>query len=270
LGEGSFGEVYKVRCKEDGKLYAVKKTRFHYKSEAYRRERMQEVRRYEEFSSNENCVTLYKAWEQDDILFMQIELCRGSVQDFVEEIHEVSEPFVWSFLLDMLLALKALHDKNLIHLDIKLDNILITDENHCKLADFGLVFDTVNTNHSRGTEGDSRYLAPELMEGKFCLSNDIFSLGISLLELACSLELPSNGSLWQELRKGILPEHAMNKFQLSHELQSIIRSMMNPDPANRPTVNELLDHPKLKEMNTHRRFEKIASKCVSILNANIG
>lgn len=65
---------------------------------------MQEVRRYEEFSSNENCLTLYKAWEQDDVLFMQIELCRGSVQDYVGEIHEVSESFVWSFLLDMLLV----------------------------------------------------------------------------------------------------------------------------------------------------------------------
>lgn len=247
-------------------MYAVKKTRFHYKNEVYRRERMQEVRRYEEFSGNENCVTLYKAWEQDDVLFMQIELCRGSVQDFVEEIHEVSEDFVWSFLLDMLLALKGLHDKNLIHLDIKLDNILITDEKHCKLADFGLVFDTVNTNHSRGTEGDSRYLAPELMEGQFCLANDIFSLGISLLELACSLELPSNGSLWQELRNGILPDHAMNKFQLSQDLQTIIRSMMNPNPAMRPNVNELLEIPKLKQMSVQRRFEKVASKCVSTYN----
>jgi membrane-associated tyrosine/threonine-specific cdc2-inhibitory kinase len=104
LGEGSFGEVFKVRCKEDGKFYAIKKTRFHHKGESYRRERMQEVRRYEEFSSNENCVTLYKAWEQDDVLFMQIELCRGSVEDYVEDIHEVPEEFIWSFLLDMLLV----------------------------------------------------------------------------------------------------------------------------------------------------------------------
>lgn len=82
--------------------------RFHYKSQSYRCERMQEVRRYEEFSCNEYCLTLFKAWEQDDVLFMQFELCRGSVQDFVEEIHEVTESFVWSFLLDMLLVSKLL------------------------------------------------------------------------------------------------------------------------------------------------------------------
>lgn len=104
LGEGSFGEVFKVRSKEDGKFYAVKKLRFHYKSESYRKEKMQEVRRYEEFSNNENCVTLYRAWEQDDVLFMQIELCRGSVEDYVEKVNAVSEEFIWSFLLDMLLV----------------------------------------------------------------------------------------------------------------------------------------------------------------------
>jgi len=180
LGEGDFGEVWKVKSKEDGKLYAVKKTKHSFRGQNYRRERLEEVRRYEQFSNNEHCVTLFKAWEEDDLLFMQIELCKGSLESYVQEIQHIPETFVWSFLLDMLLALKGLHDKNLIHLDIKLDNILITDDNHCKLADFGLVFDLdlSNSNGSRGTaaEGDSRYLAPELLtQGNYSLANDIFS-----------------------------------------------------------------------------------------------
>lgn len=104
IGEGSFGEVFRVRSKEDGKFYAIKKMRFTHRGENYRRERLEEVRRYEEFSGNENCVTLYKAWEQDDLLFMQIELCQGSVQDYVEKVKHVPESFIWSFLLDLLLV----------------------------------------------------------------------------------------------------------------------------------------------------------------------
>jgi membrane-associated tyrosine- and threonine-specific cdc2-inhibitory kinase len=261
LGEGSFGEVFKVRCRDDGKFYAIKKTKQIFRSESHRRERLEEVKRYEQFSDNEHCVTLYKAWEQDDLLFMQIELCRGSVEDYVEEIKHVPESFVWSFLLDMLLALQSLHDKNLVHLDIKLDNILITDDSHCKLADFGLVFDLSNSPRSRAIEGDSRYLAPELMQGNYCLANDIFSLGITLLELSCSLELPMNGTLWQELRSLVLPETAMNS--LSKELQVIIRAMMEPDPTKRPTVVELLKKPKLKLLRCERRIEKISRTCVS-------
>jgi membrane-associated tyrosine- and threonine-specific cdc2-inhibitory kinase len=259
LGEGSFGEVFKVRCRDDGKFYAIKKTKQIFRSEAHRRERIEEVRRYEQFSNNEHCVTLYKAWEQDDLLYMQIELCRGSVEDYVEEIKQVPESFVWSFLLDMLLALKGLHNKNLVHLDIKLDNVLITEDDHCKLADFGLVFDLANSPRSRAIEGDSRYLAPELMQGNYCLANDIFSLGITLLELSCSLELPANGQLWQELRSLVLPDIAMNS--LTNELQSMIRSMMEPDPFKRPTVNQLLKSPKLRKLSYQRKVTKISQKC---------
>jgi membrane-associated tyrosine/threonine-specific cdc2-inhibitory kinase len=86
-------------------------------------------------------------------------------------------------------------------------------------------------------------------------------LGISLLELACNLELPTNGMLWQELRKGIYPEHAMNR--ISSELNAIIRAMMDADPAKRPTVNELLKSPKLKAMRKRRRIERLTTKCVS-------
>jgi membrane-associated tyrosine- and threonine-specific cdc2-inhibitory kinase len=157
-----------------------------------------------------------------------------------------SRSFVWSFLHDILLALKSLHDKNLVHLDIKLDNVLITDDNHCKLADFGLIFDLSNSPRIRANEGDSRYLARELMQGNSCLANDIFSLGITLLELSCSLELPMSGKHWQDLRSLKLPEAMNSLSMLSMDLQVIIQAMMEPEPKKRPTVMELLKKLKLK------------------------
>lgn len=60
-------------------------------------------------------------------------------------------------------------------------------------------------------EGDSRYLAPELMRGCFGFAADVFSLGISLLEVACDLELPSGGATWQQLRNGKLPEQFLSR-----------------------------------------------------------
>ena len=56
------------------------------------------------------------------------------------------------------------------------------------------------------SEGDSRYIANELLKGRFSTAADVFSLGISLLELACDLELPSEGEGWHCLRNGHLPE----------------------------------------------------------------
>lgn len=104
-----------------------------------------------------------------------------------------------------------MHDKDLIHLDIKLDNILITKDNVCKLSDFGNVYDLNSNDKLSGNEGDSRYVAPELMDGNFCKASDVFSLGLTMLELAYNLDLPRNGDTWQELRNGEFPFGCMRR-----------------------------------------------------------
>ena len=72
-------------------------------------------------------------------------------------------------------AVKHLHDNNLVHIDIKPDNIFISHDGVCKLGDFGLVIDLAKGNDfSEAQEGDPKYLAPELMDGKFGKPADIF------------------------------------------------------------------------------------------------
>ncbi|XP_065361607.1 membrane-associated tyrosine- and threonine-specific cdc2-inhibitory kinase [Calliphora vicina] len=258
IGEGSFGEVFKVRSKEDGLLYAIKMSKQIFRSELYRQERLEEVRRYEQFSGHANCLRFYRAWEQDDRLFMQMELCRESLDCYLARKRAVPEEKIWSILLDLLLALKSLHDRNLIHLDIKLDNVLIGDDDSCKLADFGLVIDVDRANRHQATEGDSRYVAPEIMQGNFSKAADIFSLGIAMLELSCYLELPSNGPLWQQLRNAVLPEDFIKTISL--DLQNIIKDMMTPDPRERPTVDQLLSHKKLVTMLQRRSHWELLHK----------
>ncbi|KAH8351439.1 membrane-associated tyrosine- and threonine-specific cdc2-inhibitory kinase [Drosophila kikkawai] len=252
LGEGSFGEVFQVRDRSDGRLYAVKISKQLFRGEQYRAERLEEVRRYEEFSGHENCIRFIRAWEQYDRLFMQMELCRESLEQYLLRCQRIPEERIWHILLDLLRGLKSLHDRNLIHLDIKLDNVLIgEDDETCKLADFGLVFDLDRSNSRHATEGDSRYMAPEILQGHFSKAADIFSLGIAMLELACYMDLPANGPLWHELRQGILPEEFINKISL--ELQTVIKSMMMPDPMQRPTADQLLLHPRLQRMQQKRQ-----------------
>jgi len=59
---------------------------------------------------------------------------------------------------------------------------------------------------SEFTEGDSRYLAPEVMQGVVTTKADVFSLGLTILEIACHVDLPKGGTLWHQLRNGELPE----------------------------------------------------------------
>uniref|UniRef100_A0A182VR30 Membrane-associated tyrosine- and threonine-specific cdc2-inhibitory kinase n=1 Tax=Anopheles minimus TaxID=112268 RepID=A0A182VR30_9DIPT len=268
VGEGSFGEVFKVRSRVDGRLYAVKKSKTYFRSTQCRELCLEEVRRYEQFSDHENCVKLYLAWEQEDRLYMQMELCRENLEVYAREQQKLPDERIWSIMLDLLLALKSLHDRNLIHLDIKLDNILVTDDGTCKLADFGIVFDLSKSNPRYATEGDSRYMAPELMEGRYTKAADIFSLGIATLELACNLELPANGRLWQRLRSGQpLPENLA--CSMSPSLKAIIHSMMHPVPVERPTVDMLLRHPIIHKMHEARRRRRVWERMKSFLDRKL-
>ncbi|RWS08077.1 membrane-associated tyrosine- and threonine-specific cdc2-inhibitory kinase-like protein [Dinothrombium tinctorium] len=244
IGSGSFGDVFRVRSKEDGMFYAVKKSRERFKGKSDRQRKLEEVAKHEQLPKHLNLVRFYKAWEEKQYLYIQTELCKTSLTDFLEVNHEVDERLVWNYLIDLLFAVKHLHDHNLIHLDIKPDNIFISTDGICKLGDFGLVIDLSKTDINEATEGDPKYLAKELMHSTFTKAADIFSLGITILELACDLELPSGGQGWHLLRSGQIPSEFFNN--LSPELKQVIQDMMHPDYRLRPTAQQLLNYPVIK------------------------
>lgn len=241
LGVGSFGEVFKVRSKEDGCLYAIKRSRQRFRGESDRLRKLEEVAKHESLPAHNNCVQFIKAWEEKQHLYIQTELCKTSLSQFAEDNHNIPERLICKYLVDLLRAVRHLHDHDLVHMDIKPDNIFISSSDVCKLGDFGLVLDlTKDIEVVDAQEGDPKYLAPELMCGQFGKPADIFSLGITILELASDLDLPRGGDLWHQLRSGQLPEEFM--LGVSSELRFIIRWMMEPDPAKRPTVHDIIRH----------------------------
>ncbi|KAL3842302.1 hypothetical protein ACJMK2_020332 [Sinanodonta woodiana] len=262
LGAGSFGEVFKVRCREDGQLYAVKKSQERFRGESDRRRKLEEVAKYEKLPCHTNCVRLYRAWEEKMLLYMQLELCKASLSHLAEDRHDIPEEEIWLYLVDLLMAVKHLHDNNLVHMDIKPDNIFITYDNVCKLGDFGLVIDLSKGNDfSEAQEGDPKYLAPELMDGKFGKPADIFSLGISILELASDLDLPRGGDGWHALRSG----HVPNEFLLdkSFDLKYTIKQMLDPCPRSRPTVDQVLAFPCIRKVWKKRRREYMVKSAMN-------
>ena len=116
-----------------------------------------------------------------------------------------------------------------------------------KIEDFGMAGD-VGTSED-GQEGDTLYMAPELLSSAASHpSADIFSLGLTLYDLASSSswELPSEGSRWQELRNGShFPDLPLSR---SPEVSQLIKAMVNPDPRQRPTSDDILQRvEKVKE-----------------------
>ncbi|XP_034252367.1 membrane-associated tyrosine- and threonine-specific cdc2-inhibitory kinase isoform X2 [Thrips palmi] len=254
VGEGHFGKVYRVISKEDNKVYAVKVSKEIFHNEAERLKRSEEVRKHEMIPVHQNCVRLYNAWEEQGRLFLWLEFCQTSLEAYAGTNHEINESKVWEILLDLLLGLKNLHDNRLVHVDVKLENILMTAEGVCKLADFGLLVDMSQDAlpPKNVVEGDGRYLAPELLDGGPCTpAVDVFSLGLCILELAADIVMPGGGEDWQSLRRGEIP--LTKTTHLSEELKNIIREMLIPNHLERPNVDKLLKQPRLQQMWCERR-----------------
>ena len=185
-----------------------------------------------------------------------------SLAQLSERKHDIAERTVWAYLVDLLHALQHLHDSELIHMDVKPENIFVGRDGLCKLGDFGLVLDLSKENeevfNSQGTiGGDSKYMASEILDGKYTKACDVFSLGVTILELATDLDLPNGGPLWHTLREeGPDPMLCQN---LSPDLRKTLKLMMGRDHERRPTVRQLLQlQPVQSAVNARRSRLKMA------------
>ena len=118
------GTVYRVRSKEDSKLYAVKIAREVYKGPTDRARKLEEVRKHQFLPPHSNLVRFYHSWEERARLYQQFELCHGSLQE-KGQLGKLEEDTIWGYMVDLLLAVNHLHEHDLVHMDIKPENIFI-------------------------------------------------------------------------------------------------------------------------------------------------
>jgi len=261
VGAGYFGTVYRVRSKEDGRLYAVKIAREVYKGPTDRARKLEEVRKHQFLPPHSNLVKFWHSWEEKARLYQQFELCRGSLQEKGQN-GILDQDIIWAYMVDLLRAVNHLHEHDLVHMDIKPENIFIGMDGICKLGDFGLVID-LTTGDQDGMEGDPCYLAPEVLSGRFTKACDVFSLGVTLLELATDMDTPRSGQLWHDLRtKGPDPSITMH---LQPELRRVIQLMMTRDPNRRPGVKQLLELPSVAKAVRRRDRQLMLAKGKEIL-----
>uniref|UniRef100_A0A8C1WPB4 non-specific serine/threonine protein kinase n=1 Tax=Cyprinus carpio TaxID=7962 RepID=A0A8C1WPB4_CYPCA len=263
IGRGSFGEVFKVVSLLDGCQYAVKRSVQRFRGEVERARSIAEAWNHEGLHPHPYVLGFIAAWEEAGHLYIQTELCLTSLLLYAEETpFHTGETSAWMYLCDMLSALDHLHSHGFAHLDIKPANIFMTKSGRLKLGDFGLLIKLptgkreIKTEEADLQEGDPRYMAPELLRGEYGTAADIFSLGVSILELACNIEVPKGGDDWQQLRMGHLPAEFTNA--LSEDMQYMLRLMLNPETCKRATAQQLLSLPSVCK----RKWRRQLSLCI--------
>ncbi|KAJ7188087.1 kinase-like domain-containing protein, partial [Mycena filopes] len=264
LGSGEFGKVIKVRSRSrvDSEEYAVKKSK-RFEGVRHRLRLREEVEILQHLTCGgvqPNVLTFVDSWEEDDVLYIQTELCElGNFARFLWEFGRVfprlDEGRIWKIVVDLSNGLQYIHGAGVIHLDLKPSNIFVTGQGRFKIGDFGMASvwprKTVATaGTGTGTleaesvgferEGDKVYLAPEVLQGEYGKAADVFSFGMTMLETASNMVLPDQGEAWLRLRR---EDYSQIELDEMPELFSLIRGMMRSAPEERLDVGGICGHP---------------------------
>ncbi|KAG6901742.1 hypothetical protein C0995_008396 [Termitomyces sp. Mi166 len=279
IGNGSFGIIRKVRRKTDGlyeQIFARKELNFERMNERDRKQIVAEVNILKDLG-HDHIVRYHDRFvdREAGILYILMEYCGGGdlstvIKQAARTNRPISEDKIWSYLLQILLALNYCHHPNghartssggnnvydnagtsaraqILHRDLKPDNVFLDTTDKVKLGDFGLSRALTQTNFANTYVGTPYYMSPELMQEKaYDTKSDIWSLGCVIYEL-CALKPPfyeakTHQELSNFIRAGRIPPLPRG---YSQTLASLIKSMLNLNPAMRPSAAQLLQHERV-------------------------
>ncbi|XP_006169368.1 serine/threonine-protein kinase Nek4 isoform X2 [Tupaia chinensis] len=251
VGKGSYGEVTLVKHRRDGRQYVIKKLNLRNASNRERRAAEQEAQLLSQLK-HPNIVTYKESWEGGDgLLYIVMGFCEGG--DLYRKLKErkgqlLPESQVVEWFVQIAMALQYLHEKHILHRDLKTQNVFLTRTNIIKVGDLGIA--RVLENHCDMAStliGTPYYMSPELFSNKpYNYKSDVWALGCCVYEMATlkhAFNAKDMNSLVYRIIEGKLPPMPRD---YSPELADLIRTMLNKRPEERPSVRSILRQPYIK------------------------
>ena len=277
LGKGSFSSVYLGENIISGQKVAIKKINIS-KFEKFRPHIISEINILKSIN-HPNIVSFVDDIIETKLIYIVLEYCGlGDLAEFYKDTM-VKEVYVKHYAKQILDGISYLHQKNIMHRDIKPHNILLSDIYTIKITDFGFAKYDTTIDLTTTLCGSPIYMAPEIMQcKKYNNKTDIWSFGIVIYQLAFG-KLPYNASNQIELMRVVRDtEPTYNSDLVSNMCKFFIKQLLCKNPDKRPDVKYLQNHEwfkyatifkKLSSSSTYQLFiEMTVSNSNSEINEN--
>ncbi|XP_078222394.1 serine/threonine-protein kinase Nek1 isoform X10 [Callithrix jacchus] len=245
IGEGSFGKAILVKSTEDGRQYVIKEINISRMSSKEREESRREVAVLANMK-HPNIVQYRESFEENGSLYIVMDYCEGG--DLFKRINAqkgvlFQEDQILDWFVQICLALKHVHDRKILHRDIKSQNIFLTKDGTVQLGDFGIARVLNSTVElARTCIGTPYYLSPEICENKpYNNKSDIWALGCVLYELCTLKHAFEAGSMKNLVLKIISGSFPPVSLHYSYDLRSLVSQLFKRNPRGRPSVNSILE-----------------------------
>nr|XP_023492081.1 serine/threonine-protein kinase Nek1 isoform X4 [Equus caballus] len=245
IGEGSFGKAVLVKSTEDERQYVIKEINISRMSNKEREESRREVAVLANMK-HPNIVQYRESFEENGSLYIVMDYCEGG--DLFKRINAqkgvlFQEDQILDWFVQICLALKHVHDRKILHRDIKSQNIFLTKDGTIQLGDFGIARVLNSTVElARTCIGTPYYLSPEICENKpYNNKSDIWALGCVLYEMCTLKHAFEAGNMKNLVLKIISGSFPPVSLHYSYELRSLLSQLFKRNPRDRPSVNSILE-----------------------------
>ena len=260
LGKGGFAKCYEFTCSENKKIFAAKVVAKSGLVKSRAKQKLISEIKIHKSLHHPQIVAFEHYFEDTENVYILLEMCQNqTLNELLKRRKRLTEIEVQCYIVQLIKALKYLHSHRVIHRDLKLGNLFLTEKMELKVGDFGLATKLdFEGERKRTVCGTPNYIAPEILDGKTGHSYevDIWSLGVIIYTLIIGkppFETRDVKTTYKRIKMNAytFPESAI----ISEAAKNLISQILVLDPGKRPTLDQILTHDFFnQEIITHIYF----------------
>ena len=247
LGKGGFAKCYEFTCSENKKIFAAKVVAKSGLVKSRAKQKLISEIKIHKSLHHPQIVAFEHYFEDTENVYILLEMCQNqTLNELLKRRKRLTEIEVQCYIVQLIKALKYLHSHRVIHRDLKLGNLFLTEKMELKVGDFGLATKLdFEGERKRTVCGTPNYIAPEILDGKTGHSYevDIWSLGVIIYTLIIGkppFETRDVKTTYKRIKMNAytFPESAI----ISEAAKNLIAQILVLDPGKRPTLDQIITH----------------------------